>query len=105
METLRSLRRAREAKQEGPLDAAMNKVRDDLVIHRRSTLTPADVTRRDGIPVTTPACTLIDIATTVSSARLEAAVNESDKLGLIDPERLRAVLDQTPRRPGIAQMR
>jgi hypothetical protein len=28
---LRSLRRAREAKQEGPLDAAMNKVRDDLV--------------------------------------------------------------------------
>jgi hypothetical protein len=48
------------------------KVRDDLVVHRRSTLTPADVTRRDGIPVTTPACTLIDIATTVSSARLEA---------------------------------
>src|SRR3954471_23923005 len=31
METLRSLRRAREAKQEGPLDAAMAKVRDDLV--------------------------------------------------------------------------
>jgi hypothetical protein len=31
METLRSLRRARKAKQEGPLDAAMAKVRDDLV--------------------------------------------------------------------------
>jgi hypothetical protein len=28
---LRSLRRAREARQEGPLDAAMNKVREDLV--------------------------------------------------------------------------
>jgi hypothetical protein len=31
VEMLRSLRRARDAKQEGPLDAAMNKVREDLV--------------------------------------------------------------------------
>src|SRR4051812_5249528 len=31
METLRSLRRAREAKPEGPLDAVLDKVRDDLV--------------------------------------------------------------------------
>jgi predicted transcriptional regulator of viral defense system len=42
--------------------------RRGIVVHRRPTLTERDVTRRDGIAVTTPSCTLIDLA-----ARLEAA--------------------------------
>lgn len=36
--------------------------RPGLVIHRAPTLAAADVTRRDGVPVTTPARTLLDYA-------------------------------------------
>jgi hypothetical protein len=52
-------------------------------VHRRAAL---EVTRRQGIPVTTIVATLVDLAAT--SDRLEAAINEADKRDLIDPERL-----------------
>jgi hypothetical protein len=76
-----------------------------IVVHRRSVLGPQDVTRHNGIPVTSEICTLIDIAARLTGDELEAAVNEADKLDLIDPERLRAALDGIPRRPGIRGLR
>ena len=63
--------------------------RPGLRIHRRKRLEPLDLTRRHNIPVTTPARTLLDLATRLPSRRLERAVNEADKLDLIDPESLR----------------
>src|SRR5262245_44204599 len=54
----------------------------DVRLHRCSFRSPRDVTRRDGIPVTSPARTLIDLATVLDREQLEAAVNEADKLGL-----------------------
>jgi very-short-patch-repair endonuclease len=36
---------------------------------------------------------------------LEAAINEADKRDLVDPERLRAALNDLRRRPGIAMLR
>jgi very-short-patch-repair endonuclease len=59
-------------------------------IHRRP-LPNEDVTRRERIPVTAPARTLIDLGVILPPGALEAAINEADKLGLIDPEALRAV--------------
>jgi very-short-patch-repair endonuclease len=79
--------------------------RRGIVIHRRPTLTTRDITRRDGIPVTTPVCTLIDIAARLERGPLEAAINEADKLGLTDPEALRAALPLLARRPGVRQIR
>jgi very-short-patch-repair endonuclease len=76
-----------------------------IVVHRRGSLAGSDVTLHEGIPVTTPVCTLIDIAARLNSDQLEAAVNEADKLDLTDPERLRAALDRTTRRPGIRALR
>lgn len=76
-----------------------------VTVHRRATLAADDVTRHDGIPVTTPICTLIDIAVRLEPDKLEAAVNEADKRDLTDPERLRAALDSTPRRPGVKPLR
>jgi very-short-patch-repair endonuclease/predicted transcriptional regulator of viral defense system len=76
-----------------------------IVVHRRTTLDAADVTRHDGIPVTTPVCTLIDLAACWPVRRLEAAVNEADKLGLIDIESLRSSLDELRRRPGAAVLK
>jgi very-short-patch-repair endonuclease len=79
--------------------------RRGIVLHRRSALARDDVTRHEGIPVTTPTATLIDIATTVTPGQLERAVNEADKLDLVDPETLRASLDDAVRRPGTAALR
>ncbi len=49
----------------------------------------------DGIPVTRPDLTLVDLATILRGDPLEAAVNEADKLGLIDPEALRVALSSS----------
>jgi very-short-patch-repair endonuclease len=57
------------------------------------------------IPVTTPICTLIDLAALLGPRDLEAAVNEADKLDLIDPESLRTALDATRPRPGVRALR
>ena len=73
--------------------------------HRRKALAPSDLTERHGIPVTTPACTLIDLATSLPRDELEAAINKADKLDLIDPDELRDALDATPPRPGVRTLR
>lgn len=66
---------------------------------------PRDRTERDGIPVTSPARTLIDLATVANERRLEAAVNAADKLDLIDPQSLRAELTARPGQPGVPALR
>jgi very-short-patch-repair endonuclease len=76
-----------------------------LRVHRRRPFAAGDVTRCRFIPVTTPVCTLIDIAPLLSSDRVEAAVNEADKRDLVDPEGLRIALDEVTRRPGVAVLR
>jgi very-short-patch-repair endonuclease len=68
------------------------------MVHRRSV--PREVTSCHRIPVTAIADTLVDVAQRLSSSRLEAAVNEADKLDLIDPEELRAHVASMPPRPG-----
>jgi very-short-patch-repair endonuclease len=74
-------------------------------IHRRGGLRPADVTRQRGIPVTNLVLTLIDLACSLEAAQLERAVNEADRLDLIDPSALRAALDVYVGRPGVARLR
>lgn len=58
--------------------------------HRRERLRADEVTAHEGISVTAPVRTLIDQATRLRPMQVERAVNEADKLGLIDPEALRA---------------
>jgi very-short-patch-repair endonuclease len=58
-----------------------------------------------GIPVTSPIRTLADLATRLTEPHLEAAVNEADKLGLVDPERLRGALERMPRQRGVPALR
>jgi hypothetical protein len=84
--------------------ARIDRRRPGIVIWRRAP-TAVEVTRHRGIPVTTPICTLIDIATCLSRDQLEAAVNEADKRGLTNPEKLRAALDEVIRRPGVRPLR
>jgi very-short-patch-repair endonuclease len=51
-------------------------------LHRSSTLTTADCTLRDGIPVTTAARTLADLRPVLSDAEYAAAVREAEFLRL-----------------------
>ncbi len=74
--------------------------RPGVRIHRRATLSGADRTTHQGIPVTSPACTLIDLATHLPCSRVEAAINEADKLDLIDPETLSTAVRGLKSRPG-----
>jgi very-short-patch-repair endonuclease/predicted transcriptional regulator of viral defense system len=76
-----------------------------VLVHRRKRRGPWEVTRHNGIPVTSPACTLVDLATRLGRKQLEAAVNQADKRDLIDPESLRSALEKLARRPGVAVLR
>jgi very-short-patch-repair endonuclease len=76
-----------------------------IVVHRRKTRGPWELTVHRGIPVTSPGCTLVDLATRLNLKQLEAAVNEADKRDLIDPESLRAALERLAGRPGVALLR
>lgn len=57
------------------------------------------------IPVTGPIDTVIDLACQRADAQLARIVREADRLDLINPEGLRAALDEIPRRPGIGRLR
>lgn len=83
---------------------AGNDAVDGIVVHRRS-LVAGEAAHRHGIPVTSPICTLIDIATQLERDPLEAAINEADKFGLTDSEELRSSLDEMARRPGVKRLR
>jgi very-short-patch-repair endonuclease len=76
-----------------------------VVVHRRSTLRPEDVTRRDRIPVTTPVLTLIDLATCLTAPALEAAINEADNQDLVSPPRLRKAIDACRGQQGVGALR
>ncbi len=71
-------------------------------VHRRAALR---VAAHEGIPATSPADTLIDLAVGLPRAALETAINEADKHDLIDPETLREVLADTAPRPGVRALR
>jgi very-short-patch-repair endonuclease len=79
--------------------------RPGLVVHRRANLRPADRSCHQEIPVTSPACTLVDLAPQLSRYDLEAAINAADRLDRAGPEKLREALATMPRRPGIAILR
>ncbi|HEX6586763.1 MAG TPA: type IV toxin-antitoxin system AbiEi family antitoxin domain-containing protein [Solirubrobacterales bacterium] len=76
-----------------------------LRVHRRATLAGEDRAAHDGIPVTSPLRTLIDLGTRLQPRQLEAAINEADKLDLIDPEALRAAIKTRAGLHGIASLR
>lgn len=68
--------------------------------HRRSTLHPADVTRHGGLPVTSPARTLVDASGRIPFGRLELAVNDSLRRKIVRLEDLRACHERIDTGPG-----
>lgn len=76
-----------------------------VVLHRSRTLTAKDTTRRHGIPVTAPARTLLDLATMLPRRPLERAIDEADRLGLVNPQGMNDVLRVHAGRSGAGALR
>jgi very-short-patch-repair endonuclease len=94
-------------RRDGPVDVTVpgaQRKRPGLRSHR-SALPPGDCAERQGVPVTGVTRTLVDLASTrISDDGLEAAINEADRLDLIDPERLRAAVARMPKRSGTGRL-
>src|SRR4051794_14655036 len=60
--------------------------RDGIHVHRRNPMPPA--TTKWNLPLSRPLFTLVDLAATLEPDPLEAAINEADRLNLVDPEML-----------------
>jgi hypothetical protein len=73
-------------------------------IHRGPPLHPDDVTVHDGIPVTSPSRTLIDLAEVLTAAELRATFARAREIGLLDPEALRASRARVEWRPSLAML-
>jgi very-short-patch-repair endonuclease len=74
-------------------------------VHDRAGLWNRDLASRFGIPVTERVRTFLDLATVTGPKTVERAINEADKLGVIDADALREALDDHPGQPGIRLLR
>jgi very-short-patch-repair endonuclease/predicted transcriptional regulator of viral defense system len=72
--------------------------RQGIRVHRSSTLTRADTTRHYGIPVTSPARTLLDLADVLDDKALARAVNEARLAHRTTQAELAALLTRSPGR-------
>jgi very-short-patch-repair endonuclease len=79
--------------------------RPGLRIHRTRMLRPDEVTAADGIPVTTPARTLLDLAATLDTDALKRALDRAEILELTDYPTLDAVARAHPEHPGSTRLR
>lgn len=89
---------------EGVVDVSVRRraelKRPGLRVRGRPSLDAESVISHNGIPVTTPVQTLLDLTTELAPLAVERAVNEADKRDLIDPETLRETLDDYAGQPG-----
>lgn len=76
-----------------------------IKVHRRPALRDGWFGFYEGIPITSPVQTLIDLAARHDARRMERAMNEADHLGLVRTDDLRRALDDHPGEPGVARLR
>ena len=76
-----------------------------IIVHRRHPEALADALTHNGIPVTSPLRTLVDLAARAERPQAEALVNQADKLDLIHPECLRRELEPLKGEPGAPLLR
>jgi hypothetical protein len=75
-----------------------------LIVHRAD-IDPAHIIKRGGIPGVSVVLAMVQIAPRLSLGALERAINQADGLDLIDPESLRASLDDLGSIKGIRPLR
>jgi predicted transcriptional regulator of viral defense system len=83
---------------------AATRVHRGLRAHRTASLDPVDIARRNGIPVTAPARTLLDLAATLSPRALRRAVREAQAQRLVAIRQIVDALDRLGPRRGARKL-
>ena len=79
--------------------------RDRIRLHRSGTLTAEDITIHRGIPVTTIARTLLDVAAVLAAPSLARTVEQTEIRRLFDLTAVDQTLARHPTHPGAARLR
>jgi very-short-patch-repair endonuclease len=99
----------RRSREERPVEVIIRRgyrVRGAAVrVHRIATLCPDEIAMFEGLPITTPARTLLDLAPRLAERELEQAVARAERNGLADRARVDALLVRYPRRAGTRVLR
>ncbi|MGH7502078.1 MAG: endonuclease domain-containing protein [Longimicrobiales bacterium] len=77
----------------------------DIRVRHVHTIRADELTVRDGIPITTAARTLYDLAVLAGRRELERALAEALALRLVERSDVLALLDRRARRPGVSRLR
>jgi Transcriptional regulator, AbiEi antitoxin/Protein of unknown function (DUF559) len=81
------------------------RVRDGIKVHRCRNLTRRDLTRQLGIPVTSPARTVLDTAPRLTGKHLSRFVNGALRTPYLHSANLADVLNRNPNHPGSKRLR
>ena len=76
-----------------------------ITVHRATTLASIDHDVCHGMPVTSLARTMIDLATVVSESSLEYAIHRAEARRMLTPADLHEILARLPRKKGTAPVR
>lgn len=87
-----------------PTDPRTPKSIPGVTIQHSPTLHPDDVTVHDGISVTSPSRTLIDLAEVLTIEELREAFARARELDLLDPNALHAARARVEWRPSLAML-
>ncbi|MFL5885897.1 MAG: DUF559 domain-containing protein [Thermoleophilaceae bacterium] len=79
--------------------------RAGIEVHRTRSFHPDDCAMVHGIPVTSVARTLLDLAEVVTRRQLERAVDEAERLGLFDLRKIDALCTRSRGRRGVKKLR
>jgi hypothetical protein len=99
------LRPDNRAKIDVSLPSRSARPRPGIDVHASVTLTPADCTSENGIPFTTLARTLLDLADVVDPRGLERAIEQAEVLRLFDLRAVEEVLARANGRRGAGVLR
>jgi hypothetical protein len=78
---------------------------EGIRVHRTKVFDPRDVTRHQGIPCTSPARTLVDLAAALEYRALRRAVRQAQALHLVNLRCLAEALDRLGPRRGVRELR
>jgi len=85
--------------------AGSHRGRKEVRVHRTLLTDPRDFTTRLGLPITSPARTILDRAESLSDWQLEKEVAEAQVLNLVTIDSLKAILTRAGRRKGVPKLR
>jgi Transcriptional regulator, AbiEi antitoxin/Protein of unknown function (DUF559) len=102
---LHGLRPDNRSKIDITVPSVSGKARPGIDVHRSATLAAADVTEVDGIPCTSVARTLLDLAEAVDERGVEKAVDRAEVLGVFDRRAVEDVLSRAVGRRGARVVR